>query len=284
MFNYFREDGEVNGFKVARHLVSALVLLIVFLGSWTVVGAGQRGVVVRLGNVQDRILDEGPHFKMPILDGVEKINVRTQTLAFDSESNKDADSEQESLFAASADLQDVQIAVVVNYRVHADKVNVIYQQYKDGYVDSILAPLVRDTVKSNSAKYTAAELVQKRAEFAESVHRDLSAKFAEKEAVVESVNIVNFKFSDSFNKAIEEKVTAEQNAQTSKNQLEQAKYDADKRIEQARGEAEAIRIQANAITQQGGEDYVKLQWISKWNGQLPTTSLGDSTPLININR
>jgi hypothetical protein len=61
------------------------------------------------------------------------------------------------------------------------------------------------------------------------------------------------------------------------------KYEAQQRIEQANGEAQAIKIQAQAITQQGGADYVKLQWIKQWDGKLPTTMLSSGTPFININ-
>ena len=75
----------------------------------------------------------------------------------------------------------------------------------------------------------------------------------------------------------------EQNALAAKNKLEQVKFEADQRIAQAKGESEAIRIQASAIQSQGGADYVKLQWIKQWNGVLPTTSLGANTPMVNIN-
>lgn len=82
-------------------------------------------------------------------------------------------------------------------------------------------------------------------------------------------------------------------ARTVKNNLEKTKYEAQQaeamalgakkaKILQAEGEAEAIRIQSAAVMAQGGEDYVKLKWIEKWNGQLPATSLGNSVPMVNI--
>lgn len=94
------------------------------------------------------------------------------------------------------------------------------------------------------------------------------------------MNITNFQFSDTFNTAIEAKVTAEQNALAAKNKLDQVKFEADQRVAQAQGEAEAIKIQAQAIQAQGGAEYVKLQWISKWDGKLPSTSLGSSNGVI----
>jgi uncharacterized membrane protein YqiK len=78
-------------------------------------------------------------------------------------------------------------------------------------------------------------------------------------------------------------VTAEQNALASKNKLEQTKYEAEQRVATAKGEAEAIRIQSEAIQSQGGENYVQLQAIKQWNGVLPTTFIpGQSVPFINL--
>ena len=101
--------------------------------------------------------------------------------------------------------------------------------------------------------------------------------------VVDEFSIVNFNFSESFNTAIEAKVTAEQNALAAKNKLEQSKYEADQRIATAKGEAEAIKIQAQAIQTQGGAAYINLKAIEKWNGLLPVYMMGNSpVPFINL--
>ena len=67
------------------------------------------------------------------------------------------------------------------------------------------------------------------------------------------------------------------------------KFEAEQRIAQARGEAEAIKIQAAAITQQGGQDYVNLQWIKAWGdggAQVPEFIVGDGGQgfIFDINR
>ena len=57
---------------------------------------------------------------------------------------------------------------------------------------------------------------------------------------------------------------------------------AEQRIAQANGEAAAIRIQAEAIQQQGGAAYIQLKWIERWDGKQPMYMLGGATPLISI--
>lgn len=264
--------------------ILAFFVLIVISDTFVIIGPGQRGIILQFGKVSDRVMGEGLNFKLPIRDSIVKINVQTETVQFDNLQGRGDNLEKSSLFCATKDLQDVQIAVIVNYHLDAGKVNKSFQQYGSTYKTNIIEPIIREVIKSQAALYTAEELVTKRAEFSDKVSALLGEKLSSKDAIFERLNITNFQFSESFSKAIEAKVTAEQNALAAKNKLEQVKFEADQRIAEARGEAEAIKIQANAIQAQGGKEYVSLKWVEKWNGTLPTTVLGDSVPMININR
>ena len=83
----------------------------------------------------------------------------------------------------------------------------------------------------------------------------------------------------------ESKVIATQNKLKAEQDLERIKVEANSRIAQAKGEAEAISIQAQAIQSNGGANYVQLQWIEKWDGKLPDTVVGaDSKTLMNIGK
>ncbi len=273
--NYLTAEGEPNFAKMIKHALIALLVLVVLFGSFGIVNAGERGVKTRLGNVVGTI-DPGLYLKLPFFEKVKIMNVQTQAVLYERE---------EPLMSASKDLQDVQIATVVNYHLDPLLVKDIFVQYRDqeNYEAQVVRPAVRDIVKATASQYTAEELVTKRAEFTSEVLVKLNERLASKFSVVEQVNITNFQFSESFSKAIEMKVTAEQEALASKNKLEQTKYEAEQRIAQARGEAEAIKIQSQAINSQGGEDYVNLKAIEKWNGQLPMQFVpGSAIPFINL--
>lgn len=264
--------------------ISVLVFVILLiLGPFTTVGAGHEGVVTVFGNIHEATLQPGFHFVNPLAH-VHEISTQTQTLTFDDKSSDGGAQTDAALYAASKDLQDVKISTVVTYHIDASKVKDIYVQYKgeDYFNTNVIEPIVREVVKSQSAQYTAEELVTKRQQFNDQVSAVLASRFPEKGAVLESASIVNFSFSDAFNKSIEEKVTAEQEALAAKNKLEQVKYEAEQRVAEAQGEADAIKIQSQAINAQGGADYVKLQAIKQWNGQLPQTMLGNTTPFINV--
>lgn len=267
-------DGDLLVGKVVRYSIGLIVLLILVFGSFGTVQAGERGVKIRLGAVVG-VVSPGLYFKLPIVEKVKKIDIRTQTL----EATK-----EHPLSAASHDLQDTKLAVVVNYHVNPSVAGVIYQQYGESevYYETIVEPLIVATIKAIASQYTAADQIQKRLEMSSRALDELVKAFENKNIVIEKADLTDISFSDAFTHAIEAKVTAVQNAEASKNKLEQTKYEAEQRIAEAKGEAEAIRIQAQAIQSQGGKEYVNLKWVEKWNGQLPTTSLGSATPLINI--
>lgn len=267
MFNYIDSERDLRVGKVIAHAFIALIILIIFFGSFGTIGAGERGVKTKFGAIT-AVLNQGLYFKLPFIEQVQKIGVNTRTVNYDKNGAEGDASDTSQLFGASRDLQDVQIGVVVNYHINPLKVDTIYQQYRTvgNYETNVIEPIIREVVKSTSAQYTAEELVTKRAEFSDRVNQNLISRFTEKDAILERFNVTNFEFSRAFTQAIEAKVTATQNAEAAKNKLEQVKYEAEQRISQAKGEAEAIRIQAAAIQSQGGEDYVKLQALKTWDG------------------
>jgi len=272
--NYKNEDASWNTKKIVTHSILGLFAIVFLFGSFGTVDAGERGVRTRFNAVVG-IVEQGLYFKFPFIEQVHKMNVQTKTVKYELE---------DPLFSASKDLQDVKIAIVLNYRLDPTKVEVVYQQYGTvaQYEERIIRPAVRDTVKAVASQFTAEELVTKRAEFTDRVIVVINDRLATQFITTERVNITNFEFSKSFTEAIEAKVTAVQNAEAAKNKLEQVKFEAQQTIESAKAQAEAIRIQAQAITQQGGKEYVNLKWVEKWNGTLPTTTLGGAVPLINI--
>lgn len=284
MFNYLDGNGVLKPAKVVTHAIIAVIILIIFFGSWGTVGAGERGIKTRFNAVVG-IVPQGLYFKLPFVESVHKMDVKTRTINYDKNGSEGDASDTSQLFGASKDLQDVKIGVVVNYHINPEAVSKIFAEYSSvkNFEQNVIEPMVREIVKSTSAQYTAEELVTKRAEYSDKVNTELASRFVEKNAVLERFSVTNFEFSTAFSQAIEQKVTATQQAEASKNKLEQVKFEAQQQIEKARAEAESIRIQAQAINSQGGADYVQLKATEKWNGVLPTNFVpGSSIPFLNV--
>lgn len=216
-----------------------IIILLINLFPVIVIGAGERGVVFsNVSGVQDRVLDEGVHFRVPFVESIKSFDVRVQKHEVTAQ-------------AASRDLQTVTTKVVVNYHLEAGKVNKIYQSFPDAdsIVDRVIIPNTSEVVKAATAQYTAENLLKQRAELKSKIDTGLSERLKSYNVVLDDVSIVDLDFSPVFNAAIEAKAAAEQEAQAQKNKLESVKYQAQQRVEQAQAEATAIKIQTEALSQ-----------------------------------
>jgi regulator of protease activity HflC (stomatin/prohibitin superfamily) len=182
-------------------------------------------------------------------------------------------------------LQDVHTDIVVQYRLHADKVPHIYKEYGLNVDEKVLGPAINEAFKTITARYTSEELVTKRQIVSDEIQQMLKGKVAPFDIDVSGISLVNFGFSAEYQKAIEQKVIATQQTAKAEQDLARIKVEAASRIAQAEGEAKAIAIQASAIQSNGGQNYVQLQWIEKWNGKLPDTVLnGNSSMMLNMGK
>lgn len=244
-------DQDVKSFlKWTVGIVGGLFLLISAWMSFGTVPAGFVGVHTRMGAVKDTF-QPGLYFKIPWIDGVERMDVQTQK-------------EEVDAAAASNDLQQVTEKVAINFHVNPVDAAQIFASVGIDYQARVIDPAIQESIKAVSAQYVASDLLTKREEVREKTIALLTTKLQAYGVNVDSLNIANFEFSKTFNDAIEAKVTAEQSALASKNLLEQKKYEAQQIVVTAEANAKAIAIQASAINSQGGADYVALQWIKAW--------------------
>lgn len=265
---YTTSNGALNIKKIAIHIFIFFVLVILLSSSLGSVKAGERGVKLRFGAVVG-VVQEGLYGKIPFIENVVKLDVKTQK-------------HQLNALSYSKDLQSVDAAIALNYHLNPESVELLWKEIGRDYEERIIDPAIQESVKAATAKFTAQELIDERPKLKEEIKTELFNRLDGRHLVVEDFSIVNFDFSDVFEASIEKKQVAQQDALTAKNKLEQVKYEAEQRIAQATAEAEAIKIQAEAITVQGGANYVELKRVEKWDGRYPSTMLGGATPLLNI--
>lgn len=251
-------------------LLFVLFILLIVIGiysSYTIVGTRERAVVTRFGAITGRVLEPGLHFIVPYIESAAKLDVSIQK-------------KEQVIAAASKDLQSVQSDVALNYSLSPDKVIDIVRLIGWDYENKIITPALQESVKAATAQFTAEELITKREMVREKIKDSLKTKLENKGIRLDDFNIVNFEFSESFNAAIEAKVTAEQNALAAKNKLEQIKYEAEQKIVEAKGKAEAIRVEAEALV--NNPQILQLRAIEKWSGSFPTYYGGGALPFINL--
>lgn len=253
-----------------------IVLAFVFLVIWilnplVIIGAGERGVVLNFGAVQDNILQPGIHGRIPIMQSIEKMDVQVQKNQTDAE-------------AASKDLQDTHSTIALNYHLQPDSVNWVYQNIGRDFRERIIDPTVQETVKAVTAKYTAVELITQREKVRSEIRDQLRARLSASKINVDDFSIVNFKFSKGFADAIEQKQTAEQLALKAQRDLDRIKIEAEQTVTTARAEAQALQLQRSVVTPELVElrrIEAQVKFINRWDSHLPQV-MGGALPFLNI--
>lgn len=249
--------------------VILVIALIIFFASTTIVPTGHIGVVTLYSKVQDQYLDAGFHFVKPFVEDVHDVDIRTQKYS-------------NTVEGSAKDLQIVNITMSINYQIKADKVSKLYAEVGANYTDVILNPALQSSLKASIAKFTAEEMITKRGEVAATITEELNTRL-EEYFLISAVNLENIGFTDEYNKAIEAKTTNEQKAQAEKAQLEIVKAQNEQKISQAEAEAKVRELQSQSVTDKSLEQQrleIQQKWVEKWNGQLPSTMLGEDGNLM----
>lgn len=278
-FEELRRDGLVKkDFKRVKWIAIGLAALIIALNSFTIVPAGNTGVVMTLGKVSETSYQEGFHLKAPFIQKVETLSNKIQVY-------------ETPASAVSKDLQTVSSTIAVNYRLVSDKSPEMYKNVGVDYQTVLITPVVQECMKSATAKYTAEELITERAAVGDEVKASLDSKLNSYGIYIEKFNIVNFDFSAEFNSAIEAKQVAEQNLLKTKTEQQQALEIADaeakKKVIAANAQAEATikeaqaQADANKLLEESlSEKVIAYEQIQKWNGVMPKVTSGENGGLL----
>lgn len=264
------KSGATNNLKMSFYMASGLAILFlaILLRPFAIVNAGQRGVLMRFGKVQDSVLDEGIHPIIPIITSVKRLSVRVHKNSLNAD-------------AASRDLQKVSTELAINWHIDPGKVNKVFQQVgeEEQIVNGIITPAVSEVLKAATAKKTAEEIITRRTELKAEIDNNLKSRLAAYGIIVDDVSLVDFAFSSEFSKAIEAKQIAEQEAKQAEFIAVKASKEAVAEVNRAKGQAEAQRLQRQTLT----PELLQKQAIEKWDGHFPTVMGGNGTiPLINI--
>lgn len=272
-----QRTGKPSGVK-AKSVVVALIFVIgamLVTATFGQVPAGTRGVVLKFGAPTGEVLGEGFFVIFPpFIKTVEYMSVQVHKY------------ELAKADAASRDLQGVTTDVVLNYSLDPNQVVYVYRNLRRDYVERVIAPAVPEALKASTAQFTAEELITRRPAVRDEIVRILAERLGPFGIKVRALSITQFKFSESFDAAIEAKVTAEQQALKAKRDLERVKLEAQQQIEQAKAQAEALRIQKQNVTPELIElrrIEAQLKAIEKWDGHMPSVVTGSGpVPLLDV--
>lgn len=290
-------------FKI-KHAVAGAVCFVSFIlilayWPWRSVPTGSRGVVTQFGKIIG-IEEEGLAF-VPPWRKLSIFNTRAESV------------DVKGAEGATSDTQPVTTSLTVRYSTLTNEVAKVFEQYShDGNLDSYIMTATLETFKAVTAKYTAPDLIAKRAQVSSDISSALKVKVALYGAQIINIDMTQFKFSDSYMAAINAKVTQEQLRLVAENELKtvesqqkqkvavaeaeanalkaQADGEAYANLKLATAQADALKVQNNALSQ--NKDVLELRRIEvekikaeKWNGALPTAIYaGAPIPFLDVGK
>jgi regulator of protease activity HflC (stomatin/prohibitin superfamily) len=284
--------------------LAILVVCLIVLGSWYTVDQTERGVLLRNGAVVGTA-QPGLGFKIPVIDSVEKVSVKTATYTWDK------------MNSYSYDQQPADLKISVTLRAAPEKVADLYAKFGrlDAAVNQVVSPVVNQQVKVVFGRYTAVKAIQERGALNSAIKDAISDTLKyDPMIVIESVQLENIEFSQNYLHSIEQRMLAEVEVQKLQQNAEREKVQAQITVTQATakanavraeaqanaeavrlngeakasniritGEAEAAAIEARAKALGSNPNLVTLVQAERWNGVLPTTMVpGSAVPFVSV--
>lgn len=270
--------------------IIAVIILCGFSSVYTV-NEGHIGIVKRFSEAQKQV-SPGLHFKVPFIDSVEEIEVRTRK-------------NEEKMASSTKEQMPVTLSVSVNWTVEKSAALELYKQYGGlaQFENRILDPRFRSATKDVIPQYDAEKLIQDRASAIQAIESNLIEEMKDFPVTVDNIQIENIKLPAKYLTSIETKQTEKNLADAEKHKLARQNLEAQRGVNTAKAkadgiklvaiaEAESIRIkglaEAEAITAKAkalGNNplIIKLTEAQNWDGKLPATILGSSNmPILDM--
>jgi len=214
------------------------------------VGAGEAGVQVLFGSVQDGVLKSGLNFVNPLVS-VEKMDIRTQAYTMSSVQDEGQHTGDDAISTLSSDGLTLRLDLTVWYRLNEGDAPQVYRTIGTDYVEKIVRPAVRTAIRDVSVSFSATDIYSiKREDFVRDVTKNLEAAFTGRGVILERVLLRNVELPEKVRAAIDEKIASEQRAQQMVYVLQKEKQEAERKRVEAQGISDYNRIVSQSITDQ----------------------------------
>jgi len=247
--------------------VIAVLVLIFAFSSATVVDPGHRGVRITLGKVSPAPLEEGLHFKVPMLQQIQQLDVRTLRWADVTQSY-------------TKDVQQADVSFTLTYSLEPGYAVEMYRTVGADWSQKLIGQVVFEELKRELGQHEAVALIATRDQAARAIENGVREKLSDQHILVSGLQITNIDYTKEFENSVESKVIAQQKAIEEQNRTAQIEQQARQKVISAEAEAESMRIRAKAL--EANARLVEWEAVQKWDGKLPQYQLAGATPFINL--
>jgi len=246
-----QKNDQFGRFAVVIRTIAILLLIVGLISKCIVqINAGQIGVKILFGKVQNDVLASGLHFINPLVD-VKELDIKTQNYTMSGVHDEGAKSGDDAIRVLTADGLEVTIDLTVLYKLLPSEAPKLIRETGEDYTDKIVRPLTRTKIRDNSVYYDAVALYSnKRDEFQQRIFRSIEDDFKKRGLILEQLLVRNITLPQSVKATIEQKINAEQDAQKMQFVLQKEKQEAERKRVEAQGIADYQRIINIGLTDQ----------------------------------
>lgn len=247
-----------------RILITSLLLLTGC--GFRTIDAGDVGIETEFGKVVGDVIEPGLFTYNPFIKSVHEMNCRTQVLNGKNETY-------------TKDIQQSNIDYTVNFNLNRQFAQKMYSEVGVDWNDVLLPQVINATIKNTVGQWNAVDLISNREAVIDEIQKELVIALEPRGITVSKFEITNVSFTAEFEKAVEAKVVAVQQAAQAVNHTKQIQEEANQKVITATAEAESMKIRSAALSQNA--NLVQYEAVMHWDGKLPVYMTG-SVPFINI--
>jgi len=270
MYDYENRENGLSVKSIMKWVgIGAIFFIAMLIGGFYSIDPGHRGVLITLGKVEQKSYVNGVGFKWPFISSMVEMDVRTKKMT-------------EKTSTYTSDVQTAEMEYTFTYDLNPENVHILYETVGKDYEAKKIIPVLNDVLKDVIGKWQAQDLVSNRDKARMDIVAGLQSRLDKRFFQNISFQLINVDYSDNFEKAIENKVIAEQRAQEAVNNTKRIKEEAEQKVITAKAEAEAMQIKSEALAKNKG--LTEYEAVLKWDGKLPQYMLGNSVPMINLGK
>ena len=237
------------------------------LKPFTIINSGEVGIKINTGKFEQKPLDAGLHFFIPVLQKIIPVNTRIRLITY---SNVSTGALGDSYRGFEGGLRrnpaitvldkrglTVNIDIAVQYRLKAASAPATIEKWGSSWEEKIINSKVREVVRDVVGQYTAEQLPEMRNQIASAIETKVKESVDQLDGapvVLESVELRTINLPTKIKDQIERVQIAKQDVTIAEQEKEKAKQQAQKAAEIAKGEAERNRIEA-----QGEADKIRIE-------------------------
>jgi len=252
--------------NIGKYILTGLIIvfaLIFLFKIYIIVDPGEKAVIFNKATGNLRVTpNEGFYFLVPLIEQPTVYDMKARTYTMSIAQLEGEVKGDDSLQALTADGQTVLLDISVRYHPDPDNLDKLHRRLGVDYVNKVLRPQVRSTVRMIVSEYPVLDVYSgKRMLIQGAIEKALRDSFKKNYIICEEVLLRNVQFSPEFQQAIENKQIAQQEAQRMKYVLERQELEKRRKIIEAEGESESLRLKGKALAENPllvQYEYIKL--------------------------